>query len=214
MRFIPTLALVVLLIPTALNAGLKKNYRVRQDDLTVCSERWSLVQDGIRERDFATLRGMLLPGGIWIASPDGTVSRKSLEQAALVWNEALGASTVHLAAAGQTPTVTVRKVNGIGKAKDLQGLIEVDESDNGLYSAHVLVDARYGSHPLTDREVGAVITHELGHFLGLNDIPLGTGVMGEFDPTHVIVRPSIQEASAVLALQRTVRQTVAELQHS
>ena len=211
MRIIPTLALVVFLIPTLPNAGQIWNAHRSKDDVALCSEQCELIREAVRQSDVNGLRSLLSLDGVTVGSVDHSVSLQAMQQAAEEWNRALGSPHFRLSNPGEIPTVSVHKVNGITGNRDLQGLIEVDETDKGLVSAKVWVDRQCGGRDLTDREVGAVLTHELGHFLGLDDIPNGTGVMGEYDPKHIVVTPSQKEVRAVSALRDKVQNTIAEI---
>lgn len=208
MRINPFLALLVVAIPTSLNAGFATNMSAIGDRTAMFSEQWRLVQEARRNHDYATLAGLLIPNGVSIASSDGSIPKVALEQAADAWNIALGARIVRVVNSVKDANMTVKLVNGIGDHHESQGDIEVFTTEGGVFSAEVLVDSQTGNRALSNREIGAVVTHEMGHFLGLDDLPGDNEIMGEFDPSHLVVRPSKEEADAIHTLQDAIRQVI------
>ena len=174
-------------------------------------EQWGLVQEARHNRDYATLAGLLIPNGVSVASTDGSISKVALEQAAAAWNSALGSKIVRIVNSVEEANMTVKLVNGIGDDHESQGDIEVFKTEDGVFSAEVLVDSHTGNRALSNREIGAVVTHEMGHFFGLDDLPGDREIMGEFDPSHLVIRPSKEEADAIRALQDGIRQVVRDI---
>ena len=211
MRIFTFLALLVAAIPTSLNAGLATSMPAIPDEVAMFREQWGIVQKARQERDCTTLKGLLIPNGVRIAVKDRSISRAGLLQAANAWNKALGANFVRVVDSVDEANMTVNLVDGIGEDHESQGDIEVFETGDGVFSAQVLVDVHSGNRSLTDREIGAVVTHELGHFLGLDDLPGDNQIMGEFDPDHLVVHPSNDEANAVLNLRNRIKQAIRDI---
>ena len=211
MRITPFLVLMAAIIPASLNAGLALTMRAVPDETAKFHEQWMLVKHAEATRDLLTLRGMLLPHGVTLAAKNGEVSKAVLAVAAEAWNSALGFHIVTVVDSPNDANVTVSLVDGIDKDRASQGFINVYETEDGAMSADVQVDGFTGHRPLNDRERAAVITHELGHFLGLEDLPGEQQIMGEFDPNELVTRPSRGETEAILYLRNGIRTAIRNL---
>jgi hypothetical protein len=211
MRIYSAFALAVLLIPSTLNAGLTGHTKTSRTGLAMCREQWGFVQRAVAAQDEYTLQGLLNKDGVHVFCPDESVSARSLVQAADAWNRALGRVVVEVVTSAEQANVVVQRVNGIAGCEDQQGLIEVDKNEQGRMFADVKIDANLGTFSLGDQAVGSVLTHELGHFLGLDDLEGSNQIMNEFDIDHLVLQPSPEEAQAVNLLMKAIHQEIEHL---
>jgi hypothetical protein len=154
--------------------------------------------------------GQLLARGAIVAFNRPIVDSCGIDQAIEAWRLVIPDSPFSVAKAGQKANIQVELVHEIPDCHEAQGEVESDEGldDSGLVTARITVRDNVNGRPLTDREIGAVITHELGHLLGLDDSPDGRGIMGEFDPQRLVTVPTSEEAQAVEIFRGELRRNL------
>lgn len=100
--------------------------------------------------------------------------------------------------------ITVRFVESVPGKEDLQGFIEARYEYNWTESSHscrisasLYVSSKCERRLLTKSEVAQIVTHELGHLLGLSDSNEERRLMGPFNPAEPCLSPTTEELSAV-----------------
>jgi len=125
-----------------------------------------------------------------------------VERAAETWNDSLGTVVFRVVRDGDAD-LRVRTVSVL----DGEDQGEVDTDLELLGAGHyrltgdISICDQKGSQPITSKEFTAVVLHELGHVLGLDDCPNGNGAMADFDPTHLILHPSEAEVTLVKSIR-------------
>jgi len=208
MRCLPILILLGFLVRGNTSSGWTSNVVVNESSIASCDGVRQDIRNAVQDGDYNYLRGMTFPNGIAVCSLNGSVSQNSLLQAIDAWNDSLPTRPFRLCKKGENPDVTVAKVSKVEKADDLQGEIITEEEPDGSIKGFVRIGSDDSGRKLSDVAIGAVLTHELGHLLGLDDAPktvkMGTCVMGEFDPEHIALRPTSAEVGAVEQLRSDV----------
>lgn len=121
--------------------------------------------------------------------------RGPAESAIRAWNRALGREIFSLK--GKGSSIRLEQVASLADG-DEQGSSNIRISNLGseaLYTGSILVSSLYEKRLLTHSEKVAVLVHELGHVLGLEDS--NKGVMGEFDPLNLRLNPTESEVRAI-----------------
>jgi len=211
----PTLFLIAFLIPTVSNFDFASVPDQPSNCWVRCTNTSSDSLDAIREGDPDDIRCLLFPGGITVASPDGSIPHESISQAIAGWNKCLVTHLFRQPKYGEMPAVIVRKVGTINRDDDLQGEIDVQKSEDGRLKAVVSISCQDEGKSLSNVAVGAILTHELGHLLGLGDAPAnapdGSCVMGEFDANHLVLKPSEAEAQTVIQMRVKMREALSKI---
>ena len=183
MRLLPTLFLVVFLVPTSSNTG------------------WAGIRDW--QKPSMPMAGHPQPGlsypyEISVSSPDRSIPEQAITQAIDAWNDVLIDHPFRRAQPGESPVVSIRVVKQVEGQDVLQGQIYIESGLSKGDRATVEISDQNGGVPIGSKALGAVLTHELGHFLGLDDAPADSlaipQVMGEFDPDNLVTRPSSRES--------------------
>ena len=199
------LALLVCLVATAAMAATKTDLINRE---ALGTYRRAVLEKN-QTKATALLRGLLLANvaiGIDATTvPDGHDDwAEAVREGIGVWSEAIEDSPFELARQGERPSIVVKFVSEIDGDDDLQGLVRAqrhfywkDGQSGGRVDGVILVRKVSGRRLLTAAEVSRVVTHELGHILGLDDDPDGPGVMADFEPGPGIRSPSNDEVSAI-----------------
>ncbi len=163
------------------------------------------VSRALAQRDLPCARALtgclLVQKGVTIGFENPNQDSAPLKRAANCWNQSLG---VTLFRVGANPDLVVRVQKEVAGG-DAQGEIDFEHKldVNGTYETHgvIQVAADTAQGPMTITETAAVVTHELGHLLGLDDDPHGTGIMGDFDSLHLVTAPSKEEIASVKDLR-------------
>lgn len=107
--------------------------------------------------------------------------------------------------------ITVRFVESVPGKEELQGFIEARYEYNWTESSHscrvsasLYVSSRCERRLLTQSEVAQIVTHELGHILGLSDSNEARRLMGPFNPAEPCLTPTTEELVAVRKFRERV----------
>ena len=209
MRYLFALSLVTLLVPTLTHSEFESRkpsvLSAQRHACRISEEAQSSLSSGSTH----AIEEQLFLQGVTVGSKDQSVSVASLNQAIHAWNECISDHPFRLASPGEEASINVSKLADIQEASRLQGQIEIDASPSGHLKAKVEISDRDRGQLLSDTAIGAVLNHELGHFVGLDDSlesdSSGQEVMGDFDPEHLVLRPSAAEESTVRNLRTELR---------
>lgn len=147
-----------------------------------------------------------------IRAEDPARSGAALDRAIAAWNAALGEPVFQRADDEDAP-LTVRLVKIVDGDDDVQGEVETDvTSERGEYVIQGTVDVRDNTddRTITGAEMTEIVEHELGHVLGLDDDMESEGLMGAFDPEHVVPGPTASELDAVREIRAQARKILAD----
>jgi hypothetical protein len=215
MGFRPAVFLVAFLVPTISNLDFASVDDRPSNCYVRCTNVSSDGSEAIREHNVQELRWLLFPHGIAVGSTNGSISRAAISQAVAAWNVGIGIHILHPAKPSEIPDIQVEKVSKVDESDELQGQIEIQRLDNGKLAATVAISGVDSGKELSDTAVGAVLTHEIGHFLGLADAPdnapVGTCVMGEFDADHLALKPSGAEVRTVVQMRIKIRAAISKI---
>lgn len=166
------------------------------------------VRDGRTEEARSIVRDLLLDGGATVGSHDPRVTRAILDGAIGRWQKPLK-ETIFASTGDAAPEIEVRLASQIDGVDDVQGEVEFKDevSDDGQPHVGAIIRVRdnVDGRPIKANEMTTVITHELGHVLGLEDDPGGEGIMAEFDPADPDIWPSTAEVTNVERLRTDCR---------
>ncbi len=128
------------------------------------------------------------------------------------WNSAMEDSPFVAQRQNEKPDVIVKFVDSIETGDHAQGMIRAQrnifwsgKTSSSRLSGTIYVRINVGRRRLTEDEVGRIVTHELGHLLGLDDDHDGRGVMGDFGPGRGNPLPSRSELNAVRAFRDSIK---------
>jgi len=141
-----------------------------------------------------------LDGGITLGASD--LHAAEVARAAEAWNESIGTKVFRVVRGGD-PDLQVRAVSVL--EGDDQGEVDTDlelpGADHYRLTGGISICGLDHGVPLTADEFTAVVVHELGHVLGLDDCSNGSGAMGDYDAAHLALRPSADEVSLVKSIR-------------
>ena len=205
MRYLSALSLVTLLLPSLIHPDeMKRTSPNSHGNASACRLSEEAI-NALNSGSSASIRGQLLVRGVTVGSKDGSISSRSLAQAIGAWNQSIPEQPFRLARADEVPDINVQKLVEIQEDIRLQGQIEIEMDVSGALRANIEISGSDRGQALSDVAIGAVLTHEMGHFVGLDDSLLpdasGAAVMGDFDPDHLVLYPSPEEIEAVQALR-------------
>ncbi len=219
----PTLSLKALVAASLLCVSLA----VSANDL-ISAEAASVIHStvgrsgGAKGKQLATLQSYLLTDAVTVGldpSDGPNWKTEGIDRAIKVWSNALSDSPFQLVARGKKPMVIVRFVDDIESDGDIQGQVEATRSLHWGSSvgyrieATLLVRRTSGRHELDEDEITQVVSHELGHLLGLDDAEQCVGLMGPFVPGHPRLKPSKDEIGAVVEYRQQLRDAIAKLEN-
>jgi len=203
--------IALLVLPSCLSADVPALTDSSNSAREMCGETWQIAENLAVGHHSAKLKGLLLQGGVSLAAADGRISKAVLAQSAEAWNQALGTGTVRVVEDASRADVVVESVDKLGSSDDEQGEIAVYQQEDGSLSAIVAINVNTTAGPLEPVEQGAVLTHELGHLFGLDDSENAGAIMGGFDASHLVTKPSGDEVVAIHALRDFVGRSVSEV---
>lgn len=205
MAALTALLMIAMTAPHATPAGAPS---MRTSRASICAESRQLLaeartafQTGRVRTGSGLARAALLDHGVKIAV-DGGADAAPLRLATGRWNQALGEEVFQVVPVADADIV-VEEISELGGDEQGQVDTEVKTSSNGAYSLSGAIEVcdNCDGQLLGKLQIAEVLTHELGHVLGLDDDRAGGGIMGTFDPAHLVEGPSTAEVAAVLAFR-------------
>ncbi len=183
------------------------------------------VSEGNRVKAAAMIKGLLL-GTVTIGIDKSTLPPKDFEfqdgirNAVDIWNAQMDESPFRLVKGDQKPDILVRFVDRIDDADHAQGLIQAERhffwkgsTATARTDGTVSIRSTSLGQLMSEDEVTRVMTHELGHLLGLDDDHDGTGAMSDFVPGPGIRTPSRQEVEDVLQFRSMLKDALRTTQN-
>jgi len=187
---------------------------VQQTISTCLSE----VQHGRTHLALGRIDSALFPNGVTLAL-DPTVAdpltHRAFTRAMRAWNEALGLDCpLQLAKTGTEPEVWVRLTSMLptGMGHEL-GLIQLERRVQYSRTLHrviikgtISVLQAHRGHAMTEDEQFHIMLHEMGHLLGLDDVPNVGPLMGPMQRGRTLTAVPAEEAVLVRQLRAILRQ--------
>jgi hypothetical protein len=184
------------------------------DSMNLLQMAVSETRSGHKGEAQACLSCLLMSGGVtigmeWPGAMSGTV-----EHAVQVWQSRLDDCPFRYVD-GAKADIRVRFVDEIPAGGDVQGQIKVQRTLRwGSHGAGyrlkgwIMVRQNVDGRPLTQPEIAAVVEHELGHLLGLDDDDRVGMLMGPFAAGEPVDGPTIEEVVKVAAFRTAVRRSL------
>jgi hypothetical protein len=175
------------------------------------------AEHGERSRARAGLEALLLSDGITIGMDGSGVMNHAVERGVRVWSERLRNCPFHFTNSSAS-AIKVRFVDDIEGGGDLQGQLHIHRlvkwgRDHASYRVEGTIEIRDNAdgRQLHPDEVSAVVEHELGHLLGLDDEDEPGVLMGPFVPGRPVDGPTDEEVEILENFRAGVRRTIAQL---
>lgn len=166
---------------------------------------------GERGRAVAWLRGILLLDGVKVIAQDRRLEA-ACKSAIETWKREVSDSPFQTANSANTLKVSFmsrRESRERGNPAHVQGKLEVSRrleytktSGNMIVEGVITVRPNADGKALTTNQLTQVVAHELGHLLGLDDMPGGEGLMGPFRVGKTVTSPTASEVYAVMRFRR------------
>lgn len=217
------LAVALLLSPGASANGFHP--LVSEDSRSCYSEAMADLSHDQGQCALAKLESLLMKQPVTVGIDTMTLPFASktfgdaVNQGMAIWSSAITDSPFVLATGNARPMVLVKFVEKMDNPGDgdLQGLIEAQHEyrwsanfhSNKLVSTMYIVYHTEG-RKLTQSELAEVVSHELGHLLGLTDNDAPRGLMGPFVAGYPRLAPSTAEIAAVNDFRQTLRDAIAK----
>jgi len=178
---------------------------------------------GNRAAAMAVLESLLMgTARVGVTEDARPADRDVLEEAILrsisVWDNSIDDSPFVAASKTDRVDISVRFVDEIDTdGPDAQAELEAHrdfyygKTHGFRLTAQILVARRIDGRLLTRDELTGILTHELGHLLGLDDDSALEGVMGPFVPGHPRLEPIRSEVNTVRQYRTSVRQSLRDL---
>ena len=129
-----------------------------------------------------------------------------------VWSNALDDSPFLMAKEGEKADIVIKFVDKINDSNHAQGLVKAQRhfywqgnQSGARVSGTIFVRSNVGRRWISGDEISRVVSHELGHLLGLDDDRNGDGIMGDFVAGRGHKQPSRNELDSVLDFRKMVR---------
>jgi hypothetical protein len=178
------------------------------------------AENGHLQEAQAALEALLMSDGITVGMELPGAMSKAVEHGVNVWQERLAGCPIKFVS-GRNADLKVRFVNEISTGGDVQGELRVQRrirwgSDGPGYQVKgtILVRDEVDGRHLTRSEVSAVVEHELGHLLGLDDDERIGMLMGPFLAGHPVDGPANEEVEAVSDFRYEVRRSLESIADS
>lgn len=139
-----------------------------------------------------------------------------LSEAVRTWNEAMPDVPLAVSVGRQKANVMVRWVDHIDSVGHIQGEIKASRKwtwgNRIAYNirADISVKKTIEHRALSQDETTQVLTHEIGHLIGLDDVRETTGVMGPLIVGRPRMQPSPDEISALTEYRASLKQLIAQ----
>jgi hypothetical protein len=187
------------------------------DTINLLNSARSEAERGEIARAQAALGCLLMPHGLTIGMEAPGAMSRAVSHAVQVWGERLEDCPFHFTTS-RNPELKVRFVDGIEGGGDVQGQVRLQRyvrwgSGGAAYHVRgtILICEQVEGRSLNSREVSAVVEHELGHVLGLDDAPEPGQLMGPFVPGEPVDGPTDDEVAKVSDLRSMVRKDLADM---
>lgn len=176
------------------------------------------AQAGKPQLALGRLESTLFPQGVTLAlDPNGADAafRRLFVRSIAAWKEALGSDCpLRLAGPNETPQIWVRRVDTLptGEGREL-GLIQLERRvqynrslRRVLVSGTILVLSTHSGVPTSEAEQYHILLHEIGHLLGLDDVPEWGPLMGPLRRGQPLTTIPVAEVAMVRQLRTVLRQ--------
>ncbi|CAN5366020.1 hypothetical protein BH11ARM2_BH11ARM2_35950 [soil metagenome] len=134
---------------------------------------------------------------------------RALDEGIAIWRAVLP-DAPFVASSDGTAEVKLRFVDSVD-GPDGMGKVEArrrywyGKGHGAKLSGTILVRRTVGARPIRESEASAVIAHELGHLLGLDDVATPGPIMGPFVPGDPAEAPTKAEVASVKRLREFCR---------
>lgn len=179
--------------------------------------------DAQAKRDYqlslALLHGVIYQGGVKVAVDSrypapNAAAKEGIGRALKAWEDALGSDDpIRLVSDNDAPEIRIQFVDKVPRSgHDALGLIELKKEYRWnrsryetIVSGTIYIQTHFERSPLDAIQFSEVIAHELGHLLGLEDMPNTGQLMGPMLLEKPVVQPNRREVGAVQFVRNQAR---------
>ena len=180
-------------------------------------------EGGEVQKALAMLNGIVYPNGVAVnidvvaAGSRTQVAQTALNRAAHTWSIKLEGDSPILVVDPKTKAdIKIVLTDKIPKSShDTLGLIDLKKEyrwNNVRHEVHnkgtIYVMRTWNGRPLTEDQMTEIITHELGHLLGLADVSDTNMLMGPMVPGQTLLAPRPNEIKAIQTLRAKTRSLI------
>jgi hypothetical protein len=172
------------------------------------------AESGQRPRALACLASLLMSSGITIGMESPGAMSHAVERGIRIWIDRVPGCPLRFTS-DPDAAIKVRFVDGISDGGDVQGRLDVHRyvrwgRDHASYSVRGTIQIRNNTdgRALDSDEVAAVMEHELGHLLGLDDEDEPGTLMGPFVAGEPCDGPSDGEVDMVRNFRSHVKHDI------
>jgi hypothetical protein len=175
---------------------------------------------GRRQEAMARLSAILFPGGVTLGLDPGSLppgrereARQAVERAVAVWSHLLGdGQPLRWTPGARDPMVTVRFVDALPE-RDVNALGFIDLRQEMRWNSRshrwsvrgtIYILRSWEGRELTCEDWVHIALHEIGHLLGLEDLPNPEYLMGPMRIGRPMPAPTRYEVDAVLSLRASL----------